>query len=260
MIAPHPDHPPKTFRIRVRRQDGPQAKSYWQQFDVTYRPNMNVISALQWIAAHPRTADGKQTSPVVWDCNCLEEVCGACTMLINGRARQACSALIDELMEHGSTITLEPMTKFPVVRDLFPDRSRLFNDLKKVQGWVPIDGMLDLGPGPNEPPDTQEMRYAMSRCMSCGCCLEACPQYTLTNHFLGAAPIGQARLFNAHPTGAQLKEERLVTLTGPGGVSDCGNAQNCVKACPKDVPLTEAIADIGRQATVHSIKNFFSGG
>ncbi len=48
-------------------------------------------------------------------------------------------------------------------------------------------------------------------------------------------------------------------MTGMGGVSDCGNAQNCVKVCPKEIPLTESIAAIGRAATVHSIKRFFTG-
>jgi succinate dehydrogenase / fumarate reductase iron-sulfur subunit len=46
---------------------------------------------------------------------------------------------------------------------------------------------------------------------------------------------------------------------GPGGVNDCGNAQNCVKVCPKEIPLTESIATIGRQATVRGIKRFLTG-
>jgi succinate dehydrogenase / fumarate reductase iron-sulfur subunit len=46
---------------------------------------------------------------------------------------------------------------------------------------------------------------------------------------------------------------------GPGGVNDCGNAQNCVKVCPKEIPLGESIAAIGREATVEGVKKFFSG-
>ena len=64
---------------------------------------------------------------MVWECNCLEEVCGACTMIINGRVRQACTALIHKLDQ---PIVLEPMSKFPVVRDLYVDRSRMFESLK----------------------------------------------------------------------------------------------------------------------------------
>jgi succinate dehydrogenase / fumarate reductase iron-sulfur subunit len=244
--------------IRIRRQDGPDKPSRWEEFAVPYRPNMNVISCLQWIAAHPVTTDGTATTTPVWDSGCLEEVCGACTMLINGKTRQSCSALVDKLGEPGEPITLEPMTKFPIVRDLFVDRQRLFNDLKRVKAWVPIDGTYDLGPGPAVPQALADERYPLSRCISCGCCLEACPQYTPANHFVGAAIISQVRLFNDHPTGAALKGERLDVMMEDGGVSDCGKAGNCVEVCPKDIPLLESIANVQRQATGHAIKRFFS--
>ena len=90
----------RAVRVRIRRQDGPGKPARWEEFDVPYRPNMNIISCLQWIAAHPRTIEGKETTTPVWDSGCLEEVCGACTMLINGKTRQSCSALIDNLERH----------------------------------------------------------------------------------------------------------------------------------------------------------------
>jgi succinate dehydrogenase / fumarate reductase, iron-sulfur subunit len=244
--------------IRIKRQDGPDQVPRWEEFAVPRRPNMNIISCLQFIAAHPVTRDGKQTTQVVYDSACLEEVCGACTMVINGRVRQSCSALVDKLGSSGKPITLEPMSKFPVIRDLFVDRQRLFNDLKRVKAWVPIDGTYDLGPGPQMPQKLQLERYPLSRCISCGCCLEACPQYTPVNHFVGAAVISQVRLFNDHPTGAALKEQRLEELMGEGGIGDCGKAGNCVEVCPKDIPLLESIASVQRQETVYTIKKFFS--
>jgi succinate dehydrogenase / fumarate reductase iron-sulfur subunit len=241
--------------IRIRRQDGPTSPPRWEEFAVPWRQNMNIISCLQWIAAHPTTTDGRETTTPVWDSGCLEEVCGACTMLINGQTRQSCSALCDKLDQ---PITLEPMSKFPIVRDLFVDRSRLFNDLKKVKAWVPIDGTYDLGAGPAMSQELADERYPLSRCISCGCCLEACPQYTPSNHFVGAAVISQARLFNDHPIGKALKGERLDALMQPGGVADCGKAGNCVEVCPKKIPLLESIAAVQRQATLHVITRFFS--
>lgn len=249
----------RTIRFKIKRQDSPEGTGYWEEFDVPYQPNGNVISCLLWIAANPKTVHGRDVAPVVWDCNCLEEVCGACTMVINGRVRQSCSALVNKLVEEGDTVTLEPMSKFPVVRDLWVDRTRVFNALTKVKGWVPIDGTHALGAGPTESPADQETRYALSRCMSCGCCLEACPQYLLDNDFIGAHAISQVRYFNSHETGEVLKDDRLEALEQPGGITDCGNAQNCVKVCPKEIPLTESIAAVGRQSTVHAIKSFFSG-
>ena len=81
----------KSVIIKIKRQNTPTSKSYWEEFSIPYRPNMNVISALMDIAADPLTRDGKATTPITYDSNCLEEVCGSCAMLINGRARMACS-------------------------------------------------------------------------------------------------------------------------------------------------------------------------
>ena len=60
-------------------------------------------------------------------------------------------------------------------------------------------------------------------------------------------------------TGATLADQRLDAVMGPGGIADCGNSQNCVKVCPKEIPLTESIASVGRQATVRGIKRYLGG-
>jgi succinate dehydrogenase / fumarate reductase iron-sulfur subunit len=52
-------------------------------------------------------------------------------------------------------------------------------------------------------------------------------------------------LFNTHHTGAALKRERLAALMGDGGIQECGYAQNCVEICPKEIPLTRAISEVG---------------
>jgi succinate dehydrogenase / fumarate reductase iron-sulfur subunit len=242
----------RSIRLRVKRQAGVDSAPYWEEFEVPYKPQHNVISVLMEIRRNPVTRDGKATTPVVWEASCLEEVCGACTMVINGHVRQACTALIDHLQQ---PITLEPMTKFPTVRDLAVDRGRMFEALKRVRAWIPIDGTYDLGPGPRVSAETQEFGYALSRCMTCGCCLEVCPQYNDHSKFIGAAAMAQTVLFNMHPTGAMNNDERLEAAMGEGGIADCGNAQNCVEVCPKEIPLTTAIGELGRQTTVKAIRD-----
>jgi succinate dehydrogenase / fumarate reductase iron-sulfur subunit len=197
------------------------------------------------IAENPVTRDGRATTPVSYESNCLEEVCGACAMLINGHPRQACSALVDQLEQ---PIRLEPLRKFPLVRDLVVDRSKMFRDLQRMNCWVPIDGTYAIGPGPRMAAEEQEKAYPLSRCITCGNCLEICPKVNEHSDFVGAAIISQVRLFNMHPTGAMHARERLEAVMGPGGIEDCDNAQNCVKVCPKDIPLTESLAEINRQA------------
>lgn len=282
MIAPEtkPHKRPAFINIRIRRQDAPGQPPYWELHKIKYEPEMNVISVLQRIAAQATTVDGKRVTPVAWDCGCLEEVCGACTMVINGRVRQSCSALVDRLLhDNPDEIVLEPMAKFPVVRDLVVDRQRLFRVLQKLKAWVPVDSYDNLGPGPRQTQTQQEYNYPLSQCMSCGCCLDACPQYLkieierredesdqqyearkLTAYdqtFIGAHAISQVVLHNHQPTGKVIASDRLEALTGPGGVQVCGNAQNCVAVCPKEIPLTRSIARAGREATVHTIKKWF---
>jgi succinate dehydrogenase / fumarate reductase iron-sulfur subunit len=245
--------------MRILRQKDQSSESYWDEFVIPYKDKMNVISALMEIQKDPRTADGKAVRPPAWDAACLEEVCGSCTMNINGRIRQACTALIEEVGEAGDDmwdVALEPMKKFPVVRDLVVDRSRMFENLMKVKAWVPIDGSYDLGMGQPQDDHVRQVRYALSRCMTCGCCVEACPQVNEKSSFVGPAALGQALLFNLHPVGKTLESDRLEFLTGEEGITGCGNAQNCVKVCPKSVPLTRAIAQLNRDTTVYKLKKW----
>ena len=272
-------HTPHAFEVRVLRQAGPGESSYWERHKVQYEKDMNIISVLLRIAASSTTTVGRAVAPVAWDCNCLEEVCGACTMNVNGRVRQACSALVDQLLQEELSIELRPMAKFPVLRDLVVDRSRMFQALKKVKAWVSVDGYYDVGPGPQQSREDQESAYPLSQCMSCGCCLEACPQYAKVEpvrvkgetpeqfesrkteaydkSFVGAHAISQVMLFNLHPIGKMQAGERLDALTEEGGIQLCGNAQNCVAVCPKEIPLTTSIARVGRATTLHFIKKWF---
>lgn len=249
----------RTIKVQIKRQSNPDAKAVTETFAIPYRPNMNITSLLGEIALNPTTISGQGTTPVTYDSNCLEEICGSCAMLINGKAMMACSALVDKLVDGdlSKTITLAPLSKFPVVRDLAVDRSVLFENLKRVKAWVPVDGTYDLGPGPKQFPQTQEQRYPLSNCISCTICMEVCPQFNDATGFVGAAGIAQAKLFNMDPSGAVLKEERLRALAGDGGVQECGFAQNCVQACPKQLPLTEAISDMGRDVFVQQVKDLF---
>lgn len=247
-----------TFILRVYR--GNPGHQYWEEFELELKASLNVISALMEIQRNPVNRKGETIVPVVYEAGCLEQVCGSCSMLINGMPRQACSALITNLLKEtgGNVVTLAPFTKFPLVRDLIVDRSIMFENLKKVHAWIEVDGTFN----PPEPTKIsqakQEVLYSLSTCMTCGCCLEACPQINEHSKFLGPQIMAQVRLFNAHPTGKLEQSLRLRPLMEEGGIADCGNAQNCVRVCPKHIPLTDAIAAIGRDVTLQAIKDLFS--
>ncbi|MCP4548209.1 MAG: succinate dehydrogenase iron-sulfur subunit [bacterium] len=241
--------------FRIKRQNTPDGVARWEEFELEYREKLNVIICLNEIRRNPVTRGGQKTTPVAWECACLEEVCGACSMVINGKARQACSALIDELEQ---PIKIQPLGKFPIIRDLVVDRNSMFENLKKVKAWVQLDGSWHLGAAPRMDERDRFRAYDFSRCMTCGCCVQACPQVNGASNFMGAQPIGQVRLFNSHPLGKMQTEERLEALMGKGGISECGNAQNCIQACPKDIPLGDAIGEVNRQMSVHLIKKLFA--
>lgn len=243
-------HHSKTIHLIIERQSDPESPTYTEEFEIPYTPGMNVIACLMEIQRNPVTKSGKRTSPVTWEMNCLEEICGACMMVVNGKPRQACTALVDKL-EH--PIRLKPARTFPVLRDLVIDRSIMFNNLKKVRAWIPIDGTYDLGPGPRMPEKDRQWAYELSKCFTCGACQEACPMVNDRNPFIGPFIFSQIRLFNAHPTGAMNKEDRLEAFMGEDGMHQCGNAQNCVQVCPKGIPITTSIGAINRQAQYGAI-------
>ena len=272
--------PIRSFDVRVLRQDEPRLASYWERFRLEHEPGLNVTSVLQRIAAQPVTSAGRAVAPVAYEANCLEEVCGSCTMLINGRVRQACSALVDRLLaESPKLIELRPLSKFPVIRDLVVARGRLFRALEKLHCWIEVDGYSDRGPGPRQSPHDQEQAYPLSTCMSCACCLEACPQFSkieitrhsgeraddfaarerteFDRHFIGAHANSQVVLMNSNPIGRMTASQRLDVLIAPGGIQNCGKAGNCQAVCPKKIPLMTSWGRAGRATTLHALKKLF---
>lgn len=246
-------------RVILRIYRGDSSNQYWEEFKVEVESFSNVISLLMRIQANPKNIHGTMTTPVAWEQGCLEEVCGSCSMLINGRPRQACSAIIANIVEETGSrvITLAPFTKYPLIRDLVVDRTIMFKDLIKAHGWIDADGSISREFGPKIDPKKQETMYTLSTCMTCGCCTESCPQVHQKSKFVGPAVISQVRLFNLNPIGKSVKEERLDVMMKEEGISGCGNAQNCVQVCPKKIPLTESIAVIGRDTTVQAWNKFF---
>ncbi len=229
-----------SIRLRIRRQDGPGQPAHWETREFPRAAGLTVLGAL--------VAEGSG-APVAVEASCLEEACGSCAMLSNGRARMACGTMLEAVADREGLVTVEPLTRFPLVRDLVVDRSRVGRDLLRVDAEMGEARAAD-------PVRAQEL----AACVACGACMEACPNYGATEArevpFIGAAVLHEARLSNLLGTDKAGRAARLEALMGDGGIADCGNVQNCVKACPKEIPLAESIAEIGRDTTVHAIKRW----
>ena len=72
---PDNSNPSQTIQLKIKRQEGPEATPYWEEFEIPYQPHMNVVSCLMEIRKNPVNAQGKPTTPVVWESVCLEEEC-----------------------------------------------------------------------------------------------------------------------------------------------------------------------------------------
>ncbi len=244
----------ESILVKVKRQDHPEDLPYWELFEVGAEEGMTVISVLEVIRENPLTSDGAATAPVLWESSCCEGACGACTMRINGKVRLACSTLLSEL---SSPVVLEPLQKFPVVRDLKVDRGRMFEALGKAcvgVGSIPIPG------GPSLSIISPELGTSLepfAGCVMCGACSVACPQVDSKSQYIGAFLFCRALPMFIHP-GASLEPIlRMDAIIGKGGLADCSGASACDSSCPKGIPLTEAIAKLNAMATRHALGRLF---
>ena len=109
----------KSIKLIIKRQKDANSAPYDETFVIPYRPNMNVIAALMEIQRNPINDKGEKTTPVTWDMNCLEEVCGACSMVINGKARQSVPKLLHvsscRTSSYGQLVSHESLGMLPSV-------------------------------------------------------------------------------------------------------------------------------------------------
>ena len=151
-------------------------------------------------------------------------------MLINGLPRLACSTFLNMLKS--STVTLEPLSKFPLVRDLIVDRSFLFENLKKLNLWLESEAyMIEF---------THEPRYQSARCLMCGCCLEVCPNFSSKGTFAGAvAAVNAFRILNEEQ---EIRHRNDVsTQYKENYFEGCGKSLACHNICPIGLPVEELI-------------------
>lgn len=237
--------PKRVVPLRVLRQDGAeQAKQRWERFDVEVGPAATVADALLAVERAPRTVEGERVAPVAWEGDCLEGACGGCAMRINGKVALACTTLVEPLLDRKKPVVLKPLSRFATLADLVVDRAPLFSALAQVEAAAHIPEALPVP----QPPRVSLERLA--GCMGCGACAEACPQYGPHSDFLGAAALGHAHRLNESPAGVLQKSKRLEVLMTPGGIADCGKAQNCVEVCPAKVPLIDALTTLSRQTSL----------
>ena len=218
--------------LRVKRQKDADSAPYWQEFEVFPQKPDTVASTLAGLAARSPLTDvqGSVAAAVAFEKGCGEAKCGACAMVVNGRPALACKSFMRDL---GDLVTLEPLSKFPVVKDLIVDRTAMHEDLKKMRAFL------------HERSDRRakdaEALYQSARCILCGCCLEVCPNYKAGGDFVGAAAaVVVYRLMAQEGDDAHRRE--IEKAYREKYYASCGESLSCRTVCPAGIPVDEIIA------------------
>jgi len=166
----------------------------------------------------------EESDPVEWECSCRQNMCGSCAMLINKRPSLACSAFVRNT---GTDITLEPLSKFPLIKDLKVDRSIIHRLFEKMKVYI------DENTIPNF--DDTERQYLSASCLQCGCCMEVCPNYTGEDLFGGAMLMnGIFKTISQENSKKHLKELSGIYAKTQFGI--CTKALSCAEVCPVKLP------------------------
>ena len=221
------------INIRIKRQQHSSSQPYWQSFCYEGSPKLTVADLLAELNTQEPllTAAGEPAEPIVYETSCHEKKCGACAMLINGLPRLACSVFVSTALGADNTLTLEPLSKFPVVRDLQVDRKTTFENLKKMHLW--LEEKTE-----NTSTWNRQLQYEAGQCLECGCCLEICPNFYPGSDFAGNAAMVQAYKVleqNADDEHKQtmLQHYRQYFFAG------CSQSLSCKTVCPLGLPIEE---------------------
>jgi len=236
------DHPEDRYTIRIRRSDPEKEdKPYWATYEIPFVNTMTVVQALEYL--------WDQGEYIAFRANCREFTCGSCAMLINGKAKLACNTLLENNM------TLEPLTRYPVIRDLVVDTSIVKDKIKDLKYWpvaspndrefrVPKEVMEDFG-------------KIYSRCIECYCCLEECPASpSEESRFDGPMHVLQIARAGRHP----IDTLNRVSQASGRGIWACVSCFECENVCPVDLSPGDEIAKFRKEAIRRTIFKYFGFG
>lgn len=221
----------KVYRYQPEKSD----TSYYDTFEVNADPKDRVLDLLEYVR-------GDIDNTLAYRRSCAHGVCGSDAMRINGKNALACKVLVKDL--NGSEITVEPLLGFKVQKDLIVDMEPFFAQYRSVIPYLVNDEPLPEGG--KERLQTPEQRLLIedtTRCILCAACTTSCPSYWSNNQYVGPAAIVNAHrfIYDSRDRGAQ---KRLNILAKPSGVWRCRTVFNCTLACPRDIKITKAIAEV----------------
>ncbi len=240
-----------TVHLKVFRYDpeveGKQEPRF-DDFHVPYEKGMTVLDALMY-------ARDTYDSSLTFRHSCRQAICGSDALFINGSQRLGCKTQLSDLnME--KPIRVEPLPHADVVKDLVVDMDHFYEQMEAVEPYFQTD---DLPDGELEEQrqsrENREKVKMSTRCIWCSACMSSCNIAAGDNEYLGPAAINKAYRFAMDEReGEEIKQKRLEILEQEHGVWRCQTQFSCTNVCPKDIPLTEHIQELKREAVKNNLK------
>ena len=229
-----------TLRIR-RFNPETDSRPHDETYMVEAEPTDRVLDLLNVVK-------GYQDGTLAYRRSCGHGVCGSDAMRVNGVNRLACKVLVKEL---GDTITVEPLLGLKVIKDLIVDMGPFFEHYRAIMPYL----VNDEPEPPRERLQTPAQRERFddtTKCILCAACTTSCPSFWASGEYVGPAAIVQAHrfIFDSRDRAAA---ERLDVLNARMGVWRCHDIFNCTSACPRDIQITKAIAEVKMAITTGKI-------
>ena len=223
-----PDQVLEVFRFLPDGDEEP----HFDRYDVNYRDNWVVLDALNHIKE-------QQDPTLSFRWSCRMGVCGSCGMMVNGEAKLTCETFVRDY--DTDTIKIEPLTHFPVIRDLVINMDDFMEKLPRVSPWLVREEESDLDQGEYRQTPGQVAQYKrFSMCINCMLCYSACPVYGLDSTFIGPAALALAERYNLDSRD-EGHGQRTDVVTAHEGIWECTYVGACTEVCPKDVDPAGAI-------------------
>lgn len=222
------------IQLKIHRfQPEKSEKPYSQTFQVKAEPTDRVLDLLEYVR-------GDLDGTLAYRRSCAHGVCGSDAMRINGKNSLACKVLVKDLKT--TDINVEPLLGFKVLRDLIVDMEPFFAQYRSVLPYL-----INNEPAPEkerlQTPEERLLIEDTTKCILCAACTTSCPSFWANEHYIGPAAIVNAHrfIYDSRDRGAEI---RLKVLGSPDGTWRCRTAFNCTLACPREIKITKAIADI----------------
>jgi fumarate reductase iron-sulfur subunit len=233
----------RVSRYRPEQETAPTV----QEYEVPLRPDWAVLDGLNHIKDH-------QDGTLSYRWSCRMGICGSCGMTVDGEPMLTCATFLTDYAP--GPVRVEPLSNFPVIRDLVVEIGDFLRKLPKVLPWIVRDSEKPTSEGEYlQTPAEQDAYKQYSMCINCMLCYSACPVYGLDPHFIGPAAIALAQRYNLDSRD-QGAADRLELLTHPDGVWGCTFVGECTRACPKGVDPAGAIQQYKLTAAMQSVKAF----